>query len=690
MLLIGCSQVWFGVSIAAAADEAPKDPQSWALLIGCEKYEKARILPFIGNDVQKLSETFRRRCGYKAECIMAITDNSPESLQPRKATLQAAIEKFLKQVPKGDRLVVYFSGHGFRSKEGKLFLAPLDIDPEKPEDAGLGVQWLRDQINACPASFKLLLLDACHAGSERTAENKDKNDKNTNSEDVGKEFVDLQNVFTIASSTASQPSQIWDEKEHSMFSYWLIEGLKGNADDNGNGQVTVDELFDYTYKAVKRTAERRGGRPQTPVRIVRAGVEGVPTVAELAPQSLRSVLDDVAEQLADKITEQKLSSVGVLEFINDTEGGEMLGANFGLLGQYCAEELERRLIELGEGRFSVVDRRRMREALSERQFAVADLSSSTQMALLSQTVKGGMPVIVVGKLKGDYQTDPAKRNPRVLHLQCRLTQTEGNANLGSAGATAQLNETEWAMIGRSVVVKPEDRQPERVKPGEKPKSSEDRVVREADERSKGPHPFADSRFPYRVRVMVDGKERSGELQGNDWIVKLRKGEVYELDIENKTPQPVAARVLIDGLNTLAEEESTKGVSTWITGKRVSLDTARFWILDPNDKDTYKANGVPTWRIPGFTSTAPGDTSTNTEMRRFKVVDAASSLAARRQFTDQIGLITVAFHVQETGGGKGVGTDAGDKFERKIERVKGAKAGNLIAVVHIKYVDGDEK
>ena len=46
--------------------------------------------------------------------------------------------------------------------------------------------------------------------------------------------------------------------------------------------------------------------------------------------------------MADAIEERKLKKVGVLEFINDTKLSELLGADFGLLGRYCAEELERK------------------------------------------------------------------------------------------------------------------------------------------------------------------------------------------------------------------------------------------------------------------------------------------------------------------------------------------------------------
>ena len=43
------------------------------------------------------------------------------------------------------------------------------------------------------------------------------------------------------------------------------------------------------------------------------------------------------------------------------------------------------------------------------------------------------------------------------------------------------------------------------------------------------------------------------------------------------------QTLIDGLSSLPEKETdVKGIETYIVGKRVNLDEARFWTLDPAD------------------------------------------------------------------------------------------------------------
>jgi hypothetical protein len=545
-----------------------------------------------------------------------------------------------------------------------MFLAPIDCDPEHPAASGVPVQWLREQIAGCKANFKLLVLDACHAGSE-----KGDDEPSVAAKDLGEPFKDLAGVVTIASSTGEEKSQIWEDKEQSLFSYWLNVGLRGNADENGDNQVDIDELYKFVHRNVTRSAKARFPRAQTPVRIVRSGTPDVPVVMQLHPTTLRDVLADMADQLATSLDERKLSKVGVLEFTNDTKLGELLGADFGLLGRYCAEELERQLTDRANDKFTVVDRRRLQKTLSDQGFRLDDLGSTDALAKLSKQLDG-MPVIALGTLRN--------RAGRLVNIQCKLVKTVGDDVAAAVGGAARLNESEWAMLGRSVQVRPEDRRPEPPRPDQtKPRPREDVLVERLDERADGPHPLADPKFPFRVKVMVAGKERPGQFRGNDLLITLKQGETYELWVENRSGQVAIMRLLVDGLNTLPEKEETKGVSTYIVGKRVNLNDARHWVLDP----AVVASANKIWAVRGFIT----ETGAQGKLRQFAVVDAQQSLAARQKFTDQIGLITAAFYAPKSGA-RGVGTGLGQEQSENLTEAQKMLPGDLLGVVHIRYSD----
>ncbi|MEQ8791509.1 MAG: caspase family protein [Pirellulaceae bacterium] len=661
------------LAVAASAQETSDSGRSWALLIGVQDYHQASRLRYTINDVREISHTLQDRGGYEPENVLEIIDNAQNPrFQPLRSSLLSAIPFWLKKPAENDRILVYFSGHGVRDKEGKLYLAPIDCDPKNPTETAVAAEWFRQQLAACKAKQKLLIIDACHAGSEKGDD--DKSDA-VPADLLAQFFRDTENVVTIASSTADQKSQLWEDKKQSLFSYWLRQGLKGHADRDGDSKVTIDELYQYTHRTVTHSARVLFPREQTPVRIVRPGTIGVPTVVDLQPQPLEQVLADMAEQLAWAMQERRLEKVGVLEFVSDSPVGELLGADFGILGRWSAQELERRLIDQGTGKFSVVNRRRLQSALSQQEFGINDLGSPTALATLSERA-GGMPAIVVGALRS--------RAGRVVTLQCELLLTDSDESGGVVSGSALLSEDQWAMLGKSVAVRPEDRRPEFTPPGQTPRPVEDRVVDRLDSRAQGGHPHLDPAFPFRVKIVVDGKERQPIYRGNDMFVGLSKGENYEVWIENQSGQVGHMRLLVDGLNTLPEDEPLKGVAVSQIGRPISdLSEARAWVLDPQGEGVVAIKGVPTWAVRGFVK----QTGAQGKLDKFLVVDAQDSLAARQEFTEQIGLITAAFYAPKGGSRGPLGTARGEERGEKIGDYKGEKqVGNLLGVVHIRYVE----
>jgi hypothetical protein len=680
-LVVSLLSVVLGPAARAQSLENGGDGRQWAVLIGIEKYQKAQPLQFTINDVRQLAETLRGRGGFDGKCIFEVTDDEPDpDRRPSRASLLAGLPRWLEKPAADERLIVYFSGHGFRDKSGKLYLAPIDCDPADPAKTGISVEWFRKQIADCKAGFKFLILDACHAGS-------DKGDGTPTAvplKEIGEMFRDVSRVITLASSTEEEKSQIWDEKRQSLFSYWLNQGLKGHADSDGDGAVSVDELNDYVHRNVTRTAKVRFNRPQTPVRLIRIGT-GSPDVVKLQPLKLKKLLADIADQLALAIEEQRLAALaqkqpdpawesprlGVLEFCMEYGSASAVGADLGNAGRWCSEELEKRLLDAGGGKIQVVEYHTLLEALSENKVSVKDVHKSKEWQPVANKL-GGMPAIALGRVKA--------RSGQLVSLVCKVVCTSNDNLVGSAGGTAVLSESDWAMFPQSVWVQPDDRRP--AMPGSKDDSvpHNDLVLKRLDQRAKGPHPMQDPSFPFRVSIVVNGTARPAFFKNNDLYVPVRKGEEYAVRVENRSGQPACMRLLVDGLNTLPEPENTKGVATMALAKRVSLESARHWILDPAVS--------PSNTVPGFVSA----TGENGKLGLFKVTDVEKSLAARQHFTEQIGLITAAFYepVPSKGGNsRGVGTTTGDERSVPLRERSDLDPGNLIAVVNIHYVDADE-
>ncbi len=140
-------------------------------------------------------------------------------------------------------LLVYYSGHS----DGHSLL----MGSEK-----LGIFELKQALNRCDADVVLLILDACHAG----AAIREKGGRSAPSFIHFGEKSKTKGRVILTSTSASEPSQESDEVGSSFFTHYLVSGMMGDADQSGDGRVTLTELYGYAYdRTVHRTMDTMPG-----------------------------------------------------------------------------------------------------------------------------------------------------------------------------------------------------------------------------------------------------------------------------------------------------------------------------------------------------------------------------------------------------------------------------------------------
>ena len=170
------------------------------------------------------------------------------------ANLRHELEDWLPSVAKeGDRVLIYFAGHGFVYPQngGRAYLAPYDIDPDNIEGTGYPMDRLAMVIGSkVQAKYKILITDSCHSGAIRPEDTQNFNHA----------LMDLSK--SLFSLTASRDREQSFESEnwgggHGIFTYYVVRGLEGEADENADGIVTADELQDYVYRNVREASHGR-------------------------------------------------------------------------------------------------------------------------------------------------------------------------------------------------------------------------------------------------------------------------------------------------------------------------------------------------------------------------------------------------------------------------------------------------
>jgi tetratricopeptide (TPR) repeat protein len=226
-------------------------PRSYALVVGIARYQ---------NLAEKDNLQFSER---DAESIYSILI-SPEGgsfpaqnvhrLIGARATLaniRKELEEWLPSVAKdGDRVLVYFAGHGFVSG-GRAYLAPYDIRPDDIAGTAYPMQTLGSVIGGkVQGKWKVLITDACHSGA---ISGDSASALNRGITDVDK------SIFVLSASRdreQSFESADWGGG-HGIFTFYVERGLSGEADEDGDGLVTADELAEYVRTNVRRDSGAR-------------------------------------------------------------------------------------------------------------------------------------------------------------------------------------------------------------------------------------------------------------------------------------------------------------------------------------------------------------------------------------------------------------------------------------------------
>ncbi len=255
--------------------------KSLAILIGVQDYASLPKLKYCRNDVRLLEKTLREACRFD-KVIALVEDASNAALRPTLGNISTQLRNWLRVANNGEyqRLLLYFSGHGFRDAKGRLYFAPPDCDRQNLEIAGLPQSYVKQMLDGCTrVPVKLLVLDCCHSGEGRGV------GVGESGEEAALEFKTAKGLLTLASCAGDEVSLEWEKEQQGVFTYWLCQGLRGGergeVDRDQDGVIDCYELHRYLLKRVRETAAEMS-RQQTVKLIPSADWQGVAALVRIA------------------------------------------------------------------------------------------------------------------------------------------------------------------------------------------------------------------------------------------------------------------------------------------------------------------------------------------------------------------------------------------------------------------------
>ncbi len=231
----------------------PVVPRGYAVVIGIGEYrnlDESGQLLFSRSDAEAMYRVLISHEGgaFPPENVRLLTDADATL-----ANVRHALEEWLPSVATpADRVVVYFAGHGF-VQNGRGYLAPTDVEPERLEETAYSMQALGDVMaNRVRARWKVLLADSCHSA---------KINAETTNEALDLQFSNLPPSFLTLTATREREMSHEDpdlSTGFGFFTYFLTQAWRGHADnDPCDGRITADEVIEYVRANVRRYARDR-------------------------------------------------------------------------------------------------------------------------------------------------------------------------------------------------------------------------------------------------------------------------------------------------------------------------------------------------------------------------------------------------------------------------------------------------
>lgn len=305
----------------------------WAVVVGISSYEylpPAAQLHFAHRDAEEFAGFLRTYAGgaLPADHIRLL-ENEHATL----AEIRAALDTWLVASARPEDIVyVFFAGHGVLDDHDDGYFVAHDSDPQNLHATAIAFQDVdRTLSSRLRANLVVLVADACHTGRlgwstfapgtpSRAADPLAR---------IGQGDRSFLKLLSTRPSELSYEDQKWDGG-HGVFTHVLLEGLRGEADRDGDHVIRASEAIDYLSR---RVPELTGSLQHPRV----AGTFDAQVAIALAPNSAppapRTVTMDVSGPVSsalyiDNIFRGKIRPAGTLRIDSLVPGSHALSADF--------------------------------------------------------------------------------------------------------------------------------------------------------------------------------------------------------------------------------------------------------------------------------------------------------------------------------------------------------------------------
>ena len=245
---------------------AKKQEKVYAVVIGINKYKNLPSLKYAVNDARGFYRYLTEVNQVPKDHIWLLLDEEA-TLDKLRSTLGTLLRR---RAGKDDTVIIFLAGHGATEADAfspdgdglEKYILPHNADPRDLYSSAMPMSEVARIFQRISSERLIFIGDTCYSGASggRTIL-------------AGETRANISSAFLerlsqgkgrviLTASDGNELSIEKDELNHGVFSYYLLEGLRGKADLDADGLITVDEIYRYVSEKVPQAT----GQDQHPVR----------------------------------------------------------------------------------------------------------------------------------------------------------------------------------------------------------------------------------------------------------------------------------------------------------------------------------------------------------------------------------------------------------------------------------------
>ena len=178
-----------------------------------------------------------------------------------KAGIVSTFEKIKNSAKPEDVFVFYYAGHGYiHPSDKEFYLVSSDVADgnESLLKNGISAEELQTFAIDIPAQKQLFIMDACQSAGAFEKMLQHDGDQQKSLAVIARRT----GTHWMAASGSTETAKEFGELGHGVFTYSLLEALKGKAVKNN--MITVKSLKNYLQLIVPELVKKYGGNNQSP------------------------------------------------------------------------------------------------------------------------------------------------------------------------------------------------------------------------------------------------------------------------------------------------------------------------------------------------------------------------------------------------------------------------------------------